>query len=190
MAQLSMFARPQPRERDVVFFALMLGPQLAAAMPGLAARLRREFGVRAPVFGPRRLHMSLLGVGFADALDPEEVETARAAARDFAVAPFELAFGQMVSFGRGQGPRAVVLRPTEGGAAACALSCGLAEAMIARGLDPRGRPLAVPHLTLLYDRAPVPETALEPPVRTRIERAALIYSHRGQGRYTLLAETA
>ena len=180
MAQLSMFARPQPRERDVVFFALMLGPQLAAAMPGLAARLRREFGVRAPVFGPRRLHVSLLGVGFADALDPEEVETARAAALDFAVAPFDLAFGKMVSFGRGQGPRAVVLRPTE----------GLAEAMIARGLDPRGRPLAVPHLTLLYDRAPVPETALEPPVRTRIERAALIYSHRGQGRYTLLAETA
>lgn len=45
----------------------------------------------------------------------------------------------------------------------------------------------MPHLTLAYDRAAIPETVLDEPVRWRAGELTLIRSEQGLGRYTRLA---
>lgn len=186
--QLSMFGnprRPAALERDVVFLALLPGRQLHAPLRPLAERLRNQFGVRAP-FQTDRLHVSLIGLGFADDLTQEDLAAARRAVALFDFVPFELSFVEVVSWARGRGPRPIVLVPDAGSELVTDLGERLAEAMFAEAFDPRGLPPTTPHLTLGYDLARVPRTELDPPIRVRVDGVSLIHSHRGEGRYTIL----
>lgn len=186
-ARMRRVVRP-PRERDVVFFALMLGPALAGRIGPLMAWLRAAFGVTAPVFPPGRLHVSVLGAGFRDDMSGEELAAVRAAAEAVDFAPFELGFAEAATFGRGEGNRLpLVLLPDAGAGLVRDLAERLSWAMIERGYDPRGRPLLeAPHLTLCYDAVRVPRTALPAPLRVRVGGVSLIHSHRGEGRYSVL----
>src|SRR6185369_14440432 len=163
--QLSMFgngsgrrATPAPRDRDVVFLALLLGRELQAPLRPLTDRLRREFGVKAPLLQHDRLHVSVIGVGYADDLSQEDIAAARRAVALFDFVPFELSFVEVVSWARGRGPRPIVLVPGAGSELVTDLGERLAEAMFAEAFDPRGLPPTTPHLTLGYDIARVPRT--------------------------------
>jgi 2'-5' RNA ligase len=195
--QLSMFgggngrqpprAQVSPLDRDVIFFALLLGRQLQAPLRPLTERLRREFGVRAPLLPHDRLHVSVIGIGFSDDLSAEDVAAARRAVALFDFVPFELSFVEVLSWARGRGPRPIVLLPGAGSELVTDLGERLAAAMFAEAFDPRGLPPTTPHLTLGYDIAHVPKTTLIPPIRVRVDGVSLVRSHRGEGRYTVLA---
>lgn len=191
--QLTMFdgnrarRRPPPLDRDVIFLALLPGRAMQAQLRPLAERLRREFGVGTPLFSADRLHVSVLGVGLADDLSREDVAAARRALALFDFVPFELSFVEVVSWARGRGPRPIVLVPGAGSALVTDLGERLAAAMFAEAFDPRGLPPTTPHLTLGYDTARVPRTLLVPPIHVRVDGVSLIHSHRGEGRYTILA---
>jgi 2'-5' RNA ligase len=190
--QLSMFERPQrpvPRG-DPVYFAALPGEQMGSSLTALRAWLGREFGVRAAVTDARRLHVSVLGLGIVHELLPEETAIAAAVASGFAFAPFELRFTRVMSYRRKDERWPIVLLPDPADLQVPALAWRLAEAAIASGVDPRGDLGGEPHMTLMYDAARVPLTDLPEPITTRIESVALVHSHWGKGRRTILARTA
>lgn len=193
--QLSLFGNARARRvvrapggRDVVFFALMLGPALAGRVAPLMAWLRAAFGVTAPALPIERLHVSVMGAGFRDDMSDEDVAAVRAAAEAVDFVPFELGFADVATFGRGEGNRLpLVLLPDAGAGLVRDLAERLSWAMIEQGYDPRGRPvLEAPHLTLCYDAVRVPRTTLSAPLRVRVGGVSLIHSHRGEGRYSVL----
>jgi len=189
--QLSMFGsgggrRASPLDRDVVFLALLLGRELQVPLGPLAERLHREFGVRAPFLSADRLHVSVIGIGFADDLSKNDITAARRAIELFDFVPFELSFVQVMSWARGRGPRPIVLVPGAGSELVTDLGERLAAAMFAEAFDPRGLPPTTPHLTLGYDGARVPKTELIPPIGVRVDGVSLVHSHRGEGRYSVL----
>jgi 2'-5' RNA ligase len=194
MGQLSLFGtrphRPIPAG-EPIYAAALPGAQLTSALPPLIERLRTDFGVAAHSKPQERRHVSVLGIGIAHQMSADDVETAIRVTQNFVVAPFDLAFTTVMSYRRGPSGRSapIVLVPDRETIQVPELAALLAQAMIAEALDPRGALGGGPHMTLLYDAAWVPPTPLPDPIVVRIERVALVQSHWGQGRYTILAET-
>ena len=197
MEQLLLFGEMEGRpplpppadERDVIFYALLLGPQLWAPTSRLITAQREQHGVTARMRTTDTFHISVLGFGFADELEDEDLALASAVADDIAFEPFDIVFPELVSWdGKKKADEAcpLVLTCTAGRTEILRLAAKLTSSMIARGFRPRSFMPHEPHLTLLYDPVRVPATPLDPPVTARVEGFALVYSHRGQGRYTML----
>jgi 2'-5' RNA ligase len=163
---------------------------MGASLTALQAWLGREFGVRAAVTDARRLHVSVLGLGIVHELLPEETAIAAAVASGFVFAPFEVRFTRVMSYRRKDERWPIVLLPDPADLQVPALASRLAEAAFANGVDPRGDLGGEPHMTLMYDAARVPLTDLPEPITARIESVALVHSHWGKGRRTILARTA
>ena len=197
MLQLALFEEwegrpplpPPPLERDVLFYALLLGPQIWHPAARLVTAQRERHGLTGPMRSTDTFHISVLGYGFADELDAADMERAVSIAERTAFLPFTLTFPQLLSFdGRRRRSEkvALVLAAGEGKDAVLELGGRLAGSMIAHGMRPRAFQPQVPHLTLLYDTVRVPPTTLERPLTVDIAAFSLVYSHRGQNRYTVL----
>ena len=195
--QLSLFdemeGRPRPRppalERDVLFYALLLGPQLQSPAARLVSSVRATHGLTGRMRSSDTFHISVLGYGFEDELSEEERALAAVIADDVAVEPFELEFAELLSWG---GRKKVgdncplVLTCSNGSSGVFRLAGRLTAAMIAHGFRPRSFLPKEPHLTLLWDPVRVPRTPVDPPIRVAIDGFSLVYSHRGENRYTVL----
>ncbi len=197
MQQLSLFgdnegrppARPPDRERDVIFYALLLGPQLWAPLARLVTAQREAHGLTGRMKATDTFHVSVLGLGFADTLHDSEIELGRSIAEAVKFEPFDLVFSELLSWSgkKKQGaPCPLVLTCAAGDIDVLRLAARLAASMIAHGFRPRSFAPRTPHLTLLYDTIRVPKRVLEPPISVRLEGFSLVHSHRGQGRYTVL----
>lgn len=180
---------PPTEERDVVFYALLLGPQLWAPVSRLVTAQREAHGITGRMRPTDTFHISVLGLGFADELEDEDLELAAAVAADVAIEPFEVMFPELVSWSakkKADEPCPLVLTCDNGRTGILRLAAKLTAGLIARGFRPRSFMPREPHLTLLYDTARVPKTPLAVPIKAQIESFSLIYSHRGEGRYTVL----
>ncbi len=180
---------PPAEERDVVFFALLLGPQLWAPTARLVTAQREQHGVTGRMRTTDTFHISVLGFGFADELEDDDLALARAVAEDVAVEPFDVVFPELVSWDGKKQPDEtcpLVLTCTAGRTEILRLAAKLTSGLIARGFKPRSFMPHEPHLTLLYDTVRVPPTPLDPPISAHVDGFALVYSHRGQSRYTVL----
>jgi 2'-5' RNA ligase len=195
--QLSLFdemegcppRRPPAQERDVLFYALLLGPQLQVPASRLVSAARDTHGLSGRMRSSDTFHISVLGYGFADELTREELELAATIADDVRIKPFELEFPELLSWGghKKAGENCpLVLTCSDGRGGILGLAARLTSAMIARGFRPRSFMPQEPHLTLLYDPVRVPKTPVDPPIRVMVDGFSLVHSHRGESRYTVL----
>ena len=175
----------RPGWDDRIYFALV--PDAATRREVVA--LARQLVERHKLTGRPKadtLHVSVLGVGYCRELTPGQVAVAAAAAEALAFRRFPLTFTGTMSFGRRRpGSRfPLVLSCGDGGDGVGHLAEALREGMLARGVEPDGPAVTLPHLTLLYDdHAVLPPAALEPPISMDVTGVALIRNHHGQSRH-------
>ena len=176
-------------ERDVVFYALLLGPQLFAPASRLVTGLRAQHGLTGRMKSSDTFHISVMGFRFVDTLRDGDLELAVRIGETVPFTPFDLAFSELVSWGskrKTAAPSPLVLTCGESGEPIVALAERIGAAIVAHGTRPAGFVPKLPHLTLLYDTIRVPPAPLEPPIIATVSSFALVRSHRGQSRYSVL----
>lgn len=197
MEQLSLFGEWEGRaplpppflERDALFYALLLGPQLWHPASRLVTAQRDKHGLTGRMRPSDTFHISVLGFGFADELTEDDIALATSIASRTSFLPFDLSFPQLMSFGgkrKKAEPVALVLTAGAGSEHILALADRLTSSMIGHGMRPRAFKPQLPHLALLYDTVRVPPTVLDPPPSVEITGFSLVHSHRGQSRYSVL----
>lgn len=177
------------RGKHVVYLALQPPPEAAAqALARLdASGQRRRISAR-PV-APDRLHVSLFRVG--DFKHPPTPVFAKVMEAVGAVAarPFVVEFNRLGGWRAGDPPWPVVLWGDEGVIGVSALYSAIHRAMRRIDMAPRREPEIVPHMTLVYDKAEVPETRIEP-VRWTVDEFVLIHAVHGEGRHDVVGRVA
>lgn len=168
--------------RDRLYFAIQPNLNVLDSIAGVTASLVKRHGLRGRPRPLDTLHISVLGVGFAEEISPEQMAVAAEAARTVAFRPFSLTLTEALSFKRRDG-NALVLRCGEGSDAVNDLAHALFERMLAGGFEPRGTSDGQPHLTLLYDPVLVPPTPLAWPIHLDVTGFSLVRNHWGFGRY-------
>jgi 2'-5' RNA ligase len=187
--QLCLFGAPaappmRPREKARLlphkfFFAIQPPADEATAISQLAATMALQHNgvpLRAD-----NLHVSLNGVGAYATVPTDMVDCAVAAATEVNFAPFDVAFDRFLTWGRGQS-RPTVLRCITGEPELQALHAALYTAMVRSGLPAKAAP-GIPHITLFYSGAVLPEQYLSHPFAWRVDRFCLIHSIQGTGRH-------
>lgn len=178
--QLSFDLGP-PARPDVFFFALRPTADAARAAMEVAKRYRRWHGLSGRPYGPDRLHVSLNPVESPRGFRKDDVEAAARAAARVDGAPFTVSFDRICRFGRrGAGP--IVLRCGAGTAELAALREALRREMVKVGLW-HGPAHFDPHLTLLWDGRPIPESHLDAPIGWTVEDFVLVRSVIGRSRH-------
>jgi 2'-5' RNA ligase len=165
-----------------VFFALQ--PTMAAGeRVTVLAQERvghRRLGVR--LLPLERLHVSLLAVGgFAGPLPSLIIDEAKTAAGTVSMAPFEVVFDRVASFGGG----ALVLMGGEGVTGVVRLQQALSLALSQAGVGARPRKPFTPHVTIAYaDR--MSEFSIEP-ISWTVSEFVLVDSLVGQSKHIPLS---
>lgn len=166
------------------FFAVVPARPVALQIDALAHDLRRSLGLRGRPIGSERYHLSLCGAGWLGEAPVEIVATLKKIGGSVSGPIFDVAFDHAVRFGRPGGKRAFVLASSETLSALNVLQRVLRRAMAAAKLPPPSQ--FNPHLTLLYDEKPVPETDV-PHLRWTVRDFVLIRSVHGESRHEHLA---
>nr|WP_244530582.1 2'-5' RNA ligase family protein [Salaquimonas pukyongi] len=110
-----------------------------------------------------------------------DIATALRAAARVRVHGFDIGFDRLCAFGRGE-RRAIVLRCSSGASPASSLRRNLIRELVRSGLW-WGRGKFTPHLTLLWDRSPVPEICLDAPICWTVRDFVLVRSLVGCSRH-------
>lgn len=178
-AQLSLgFGDARPTER--LFFALLPPPAVAEAAYALALHLRGGLP-QARLVAAGRLHVTLHYLGEYAGLPPSLPDRAARAAQALSMAPTSAVFDRVGSFGGQRRERpGILLGQGEGIAGVVELQRRLGESLVRQGLPADTR--FTPHMTVLYDRASVPEQAVTP-LGWQVEEFCLLRSVRGEGAY-------
>lgn len=169
------------RGKHVVYFALQPPPEAAAqALARLeAARVKHRLSAK-PV-PSARLHVSLNPIGEFKRPPTPVFEKALEAVAAVEARPFVVAFNRLGTWPSGD-PPPLVLWGDEGVIGVTALYSAIQRALRRRDMAPRREVEIVPHVTLAYDRAEVPETVVEP-VAWTVTEFVLIHAVHGEGRY-------
>ena len=176
-------ARPKT---DRLLFLTYVDPDAAARIARRVPDLRAEHGLRGKPVAQDRLHITLNHLGDHAGLPQDMVALAREAAGTLAMAPFEVEFDRVVSFGGKPTNRPFVLRGS-GLAQLMAFqkALGLAMARTGTRIGKWAEPNFTPHVTLLYDNKSVAEQPVEP-VRWTVREFVLVHSLQGQTRHEVL----
>ncbi len=189
MPEAPRLARPAPGHTCDLFFAVQPEPKDAERIGAQADAVRQALGLRGgAVIGPPRLHVSLRGLGSYDAPPEALLRCALAAAASVRLAPFEVTFDQLMSFGRAN--RQVEARPlvwtnTHTAPDWQALHQRLGIALADAGVSIK--PAFQPHMSLSWHKAWVQPQACEP-LRWTARRFVLIWSHVKKTRYERAGE--
>jgi 2'-5' RNA ligase len=178
--------RPRKAEPDRVFFAILPPRHAALAIAERIRLLRAEHELRGRPTAATQLHISLHGLGRFFQIPSVIIASAREAGASVAMRPFEIAFDRVLSFGKGDGKRPLVLRPGDDTMALAAFHRRLGDAMTKAGLRRSRASHFTPHMTLLYDDRAVKEQAIAP-IRFPVDGFVLVHSLVGRSRYIELA---
>ena len=189
---LAGFEVPQPPKTpntDRLFFALQPDPDTGMRINRLGHELRAAHGLTGRVTDPDRLHTTLLHlgdyVGFPDDLARRAIAVASSLR---ALAPFDVTFDRIMSFGRA-GKLPFVLRGSDDVAGLKTLQQSLEAAARAARLVSKKESFT-PHVTLLYDDRGVPEQPIAQGVSWQVREFVLVHSLLGQGRHVVLERFA
>ena len=173
------------RGKHVVYLAIQPPPEAAAqALARLdASSQRRRLSAR-PV-APERLHVSLFHVGDFKRPPTPVFDKVIAALSVVDTRPFVVEFNRLGTWPAGDPPRPVVLWGDEGVIGVTGLYSAIFRAMRRIDMAPRREPEMTPHMTLVYDKAEVPETFIEP-VSWMVEEFVLIHAVHGEGRFEVV----
>jgi 2'-5' RNA ligase len=171
--------------RHYIFFAIRPTPEAAERISRLAAEFRKRYSLTGQPVAPEHLHISLNFVGQFAEPDRQVIDRAKAAVAEVAMPPFVVALDRVGSWGRGDGPKPMVLRGDDGVIGANLLHEQIHAALARAGSVGKAEPQIAPHLTLLRDKAEAPMQFIDP-VTWAVEEFVLLDSVRGQGRHALL----
>lgn len=184
--QMSLFEGKEPSRPllDPLFFALRMDASTAIAALDLAARLRRQYGLKGKPQAPELLHVTLHFMGHSPEDPREIVQRACKALEGFRAPSFEVCFDRVLSF-RKKSNRPLVLV----GGDAPALSGfqkQLRSALLQAHLPDPEKMGFTPHVTLLRDDREVPEQGIAPLCWT-VREFVLLRSFHGRGEHQVLA---
>jgi RNA 2',3'-cyclic 3'-phosphodiesterase len=169
---------------DRLFLALRPDALTAGRIHDFTLDLSQKHGLAGRPMAVNRLHVTLCFLGEHDGLAPSLVSAADDAARSLRGVPFELAFDRVMSFPR-PGDAPVVLCRKDTCAPLARLRAALCETLGRTScfeLETRG---FKPHVTLLYDRRPVPLQKIAP-IAWMVTEVLLIRSLIGHGEHEVL----
>lgn len=172
-----------PRGRRMpynLFFSIFPDTDTARMIAEQSARLGHEHGLKGKPLLAHRLHVTLHDLGGHVQLPQGLVDVARQAGDAVSARVFDVVFDRAMSF---PSSGTYVLCGGEGTARLAAFRQSLGLAMGNVGLPVRRS--FTPHMTVLYDREPVAEHAIEP-IHWTVKEFVLINSHVGQGVHEVL----
>lgn len=183
-----------PPPSDRLFFALYPDAATAARIEACARAWRQQFGLTGSVIHATRLHVTISYLGEFCGVPHALVQAAACAAAALTLPSPVVHFDRLVSFDRPRGKRPLVMRTGAQGPGAqdvLRLHDRLEAALRQAGVPTRSGGVAgfVPHLTLLYDRARVPESVVDPVIWTA-DRLSLMRSLLGRSQHEALASWA
>jgi 2'-5' RNA ligase len=185
--QLSLAGIEEPPVRtDGLFFAALPTPEAAAQIEKRAQDFRRELGLNGHPLAADLFHITLYYLGAHAGVPQGIFAKASETAATIKMAPFEVTFDRVVSFGGKSASRPLVLSSGKPLAALNAFQLALSTAIRKAGLLQWTQPSFVPHVTLLYDGRRVPEQEIEP-ISWTVREFVLVRSRLGQGRHDPLA---
>jgi RNA 2',3'-cyclic 3'-phosphodiesterase len=168
-----------------LYFALHPPPEAAAAALRVLANVQPAEGFTARPMPAERLHVSLNWVGGFHRPPTGIVGKARDVAAGVAARPFEASLNRIGTWRAGDPPWPLVLWGDEGLIGVDALHRAIHRAMVAPGMAPRRDPPFEPHLTLLRDRAVMPEAFIDP-IRWTVNEFVLVLTVQGEARQEVL----
>lgn len=180
-ASLEGFEPPAPRT-DRLFFALFPPAADAERLAALSAQQRGAYALSGHPLKTDRFHITLHHLGDYAGFPPGLVETAKAAAAAVRASPFEVRVDQAMSFaGRvnSRRKRPFVLLADEALEGVWTLRRVLGIALAKAGLGRLVEKDFIPHVTMLYDAAIVPQHEV-PPVSWCATDFVLVHSLIGQ----------
>lgn len=188
-AQLPRRACDSGDHKTDVFFAIRAEPDgTAIRTVAVGSMLKRQFDLQGKLRPASLLHVSLYGVGrYGDMPSGFIQATIARASLIENLAPFALSFDRAMSFKNNDKPP-VVLCCGEGIHAVMGLRRALGNAFEEDEAVTASRVSFTPHVTLLYDRKMIPETALDEPLHWAVRKVWLVHSLVGRGRYQALAD--
>lgn len=183
------FGEPTPGRaiREALFFALLPEREAALRLIEAGRALFERYGLAGPLRPAARLHVSLLGFRVDRRSLGAWTGAGRRIGGTIRRAPIAVVFEGAMSFG-GAGRRALVMACSQGSEAALTgLHDRLRDATDDLGVTRLGvRERFMPHLTVAYDASPIPETALDAPIRWMASELVLVRSEQGRGRHTCM----
>ena len=171
---------PRGRAPYNLFFSIFPDAEAAHAIAIQAAHLGRTHGLASQPLLAHRLHVTLHDLGGYAELPPDMVKTARAAGDAVAAHAFDVVFDRAMSF---PSSGTYVLCGGAGTAQLAVFRLSLGQAMGDAGLPVKRS--FTPHMTVLYDRHPIAEHAIEP-ISWTAKEFVLINSHVGKGVHEVL----
>ncbi len=184
--QTSLPGFEESNPTDRLFFAIFPDPDTARRIARLAWAERAGLGLTGNPLAPDRLHITLHHLGDYDGVPRDIVEKAHAAARTVSARTFDVAFDHAMAFSGKPGRRPFVLTGGDGLRELSAFQHALGLAMARAGLGRHVTRSFTPHVTLLYDDAPVAEHPVEP-IRWTAREFVLIQSRLGRTEHIPLA---
>jgi 2'-5' RNA ligase len=171
--------------KHVFYLALQPTAEAAAAAAERLEAVRREHRLTGRPVAANRLHVSLFNLGTFKRPPGPIIEKAVDVVRRVEARRFIIGLNRLASWGRGDGERPVVLWGEDGVIGVQALYEALHRELVTAGMASRRDPPFEPHMTLLYDRAAVPETFVDP-VEWRVVDFVLIHAVHGEGRFQVV----
>ncbi len=172
------------RGKHVVYFALQPPPEAAAQALTRFEAVRTKHRLSAKPTPAARLHVSLNPIGEFKRPPTPVFDKALEAVVAFEARPFTVAFNRLGTWSSGD-PPPLVLWGDEGVIGVNALYSTIQRALRRQDMAPRREVEIVPHMTLAYDRAEVPETIVEP-VTWTVTEFVLIHAVHGEGRFDVV----
>ena len=170
---------PAAASAETLFFALRPPEAIASEITRLAGRARQLFNLKGASIPQERLHATMAYIG---PYDRTLIDAATRAMASFQAAPVTVTFDRMLSFKGRPGNAPLVLAGGDGLTGLKFVQKVLASEMKRVGLVAGAKASFVPHVTLLYDRTPVPVTPIDP-ISWTVREIVLVHSLVGQGRH-------
>jgi 2'-5' RNA ligase len=174
---------PRTYQSDSLYFAVLPDAVAAPKIAEAAGQLRRRYDLWSRIRPTGSLHISLAAVGEYEGIPETAIALAKHIGGVVRAAPFKVTFAHASSF-KGKDRRPLVLRCREGATELAGL-----RRLLGSALDGRipAQSSFVPHVTLMYDRQPIPETDLDEPITWTVRDFVLIHSLVGRSQHKHLA---
>ena len=185
---------PMPRRnqalvpRETLFFMIQPDEAATARIAALVETLQRALDLPGYQVAPDRFHISLHNLGRHTATPPDLIARGKRVADDLRAAAFDVALDRVLSF-QGRDTDPLVL--TDGGEETPlkAFRNLLGDAIRECGLGNPVRAGFRPHVTLMYPRARIVETHIDP-IQWTVRELVLVKNLVGQGRHIHLGRWA
>ena len=172
---------PQVRAHENLFFMIEPDEVASGRIAALMDLLQRALNLPGYQVAPDRFHISLHGLGSYTTTPPEMVARAKQVGAALASAPFDVTLDRVMSF-QGHEKMPLVLTDAGGRTPLTTFHQEVGDAIADAGIGVPVRSAFRPHVTLMYPRAQILETDIDP-ITWTVRDLVLVKNLVGQGRH-------